>query len=214
MDRSTQILAIRHGETEWNRAKRIQGHTDIALSELGHAQARLLGLALREQAIDAVYTSNLLRAQQTAQAVVAHAHPSCQLRLDPLLRERSFGIFEGLTWEQIAERWPVQSERWRRRDADFGAEGGETLGNFYQRSVAALTRIALNHPGETIAIVTHGGVLDCLYRAAARLSLQAPRSWVLGNAAVNRLLFTPAGFSLVGWHDSGHLEPLEQGSER
>jgi probable phosphoglycerate mutase len=209
LDESTHVLAIRHGETEWNRVKRIQGHTDIALSELGQAQVSALGLALREQTIDAVYSSDLLRARQTAQAVIDHGpQANLPLRLDALLRERSFGVFEGLTWEQIKQRWPDQSERWRTRDAEFGAEGGETLGDFYQRSIAALSRIAAAHPGQTIAIVTHGGVLDCLYRAATRLSLQAPRSWVLGNAAVNRLLYTPSGFNLIGWHDDSHLESL------
>lgn len=209
MDKSTHVLAIRHGETDWNRAKRIQGHTDIGLSELGLGQAHSLGLALREQAVDAVYSSDLLRARQTAQAVLDHGpQVKAPLRLEPLLRERSFGIFEGLTWEQIKARWPDQSERWRSRDADFGAEGGETLGDFYQRSIAALTQIAAAHPGQTIVIVTHGGVLDCLYRAATRLSLQAPRSWVLTNAAVNRLLYTPTGFNLIGWNDGSHLESL------
>jgi probable phosphoglycerate mutase len=214
LDSSTQILAIRHGVTEWNRAKRIQGHTDIALSDLGFAQARLLGEALQEQTIDAIYASDLLRARQTAQAVADSAiHNAMRVRLDPALRERSFGSFEGLTWEEIAARWPDQSERWRKRDAEFGAPGGETLGEFYRRSVAALTRIALQHPGEKIAVLTHGGVLDCLYRAATGLDLQAPRSWVLGNAAVNRLLFTPAGFSLIGWNDGSHLATLDQNSE-
>lgn len=212
LDSPTQVLAIRHGETDWNRDKRIQGHTDIPLSELGRAQARLLGQALGDVSLDALYASDLLRAQETAHAVAAAQarQEELALQLDPQLRERSFGCFEGLTWEQIKARWPSQSEQWRRRDADFGAEGGETLADFYQRSVAALTRIASGHPGQTIAIVTHGGVLDCLYRAATGLSLQAPRSWTLGNAAINRLLYTPAGFSLVGWHDEGHLGSLEQ----
>ncbi|WP_318014124.1 histidine phosphatase family protein [Paucibacter sp. TC2R-5] len=209
LDSSTQILAIRHGETEWNRVKRIQGHTDIALSEIGLAQARLLGLALQEQPIAAIYTSDLQRARQTAKAVADRAsHASLHLRLDAHLRERNFGVFEGLTWEEIAARWPEQSERWRKRDAEFGAQGGETLGEFYRRSIAALTGIALQHPGQTIVVLTHGGVLDCLYRAATGLDLQAPRSWVLGNAAINRLLFTPAGFSLIGWNDASHLVDL------
>lgn len=209
LDTGTHILAIRHGETDWNRSQRIQGHTDIALNDLGLAQARLLGMTLREQAIDAIYVSDLQRTRQTAQAVLDHAQgANLHLRLDPQLRERSFGNFEGLTWKQISERWPEQSERWRRRDAEFGADGGEKLGDFYQRSIAALSAIAAAHPGQTVAVVTHGGVLDCLYRAATRLSLQAPRSWVVGNAALNRLLYTPEGFSLVGWNDDSHLEPL------
>lgn len=211
LDSSTQVLLVRHGETEWNRVKRIQGHTDIELSELGHTQAHLLGEALGGQAIDAVYSSDLLRTQQTARPVLDRAlQAGSQIRLDPRLRERNFGCFEGLTWEQIAERWPAQSERWRRRDAEFGPAGGETLADFYQRSVAALTHIASSHPGETIVVVSHGGVLDCLYRAATHISLQAPRSWVLANAAINRLLFTSAGFGLVGWNDDNHLTPLCQ----
>lgn len=209
LDTCTQVLAIRHGETEWNRAQRIQGHTDIALSELGHAQARKLGFALREQPIDVLYASDLQRAQQTAQAIADQANPGpLPLRVDAALRERSFGSFEGQTWAQIKERWPDQSERWRCRDPLFGPEGGEALADFYQRSVAALTRIASAHPGQTVVLVTHGGVLDCLYRAATRLSLQAPRSWSLDNAAINRLLFTPAGFTVVGWNDGSHLESL------
>ena len=216
LDSPTQVLAIRHGETDWNRDKRIQGHTDIPLSELGHAQARLLGQALGDRSLDALYTSDLLRAQQTAQAVAAAQGGPAKLplRLDPLLRERSFGCFEGLNREQIKARWPSQSEQWCRRDADFGAEGGETLADFYQRSLAALTRIASRHPGQTIAIVTHGGVLDCLYRAATGLSLQAPRTWTLGNAAINRLLYTHSGFGVVGWHDASHLESLLSGWKR
>ena len=98
------------------------------------------------------------------------------------------------------------SERWRRRDPDFGAPGGETLRDFFDRSVATVTRLAAAHPGQTIAVVSHGGVMDALYRAAARVALDAPRSWQLGNASINRLLYTPQGFTLVGWSDTYHLE--------
>ena len=135
------------------------------------------------------------------------------------LRERSFGVFEGLTYQEIQQRWPEQGERWRRRDPDFGAEGGETLRDFYARCVGTATRLAAAHPGQNIALIAHGGVMDCLYRAALGVALDAPRSWQLGNASINRVLYSPQGFTLVGWSDTHHLEggcqdsPLDEGSD-
>jgi len=206
LDRSTRILAIRHGETAWNRETRIQGHLDIPLNEVGLAQARRVGAALQGEAIDMIYTSDLARARQTAEAVAQSS--GAPLRLDVDLRERAFGSFEGRTWGEIAEAWPEQSERWRRRDLEFAADGGETLPVFYARCVGAVERMAAAHPGQTVVIVAHGGVMDCLYRAGSRLPLQAARSWTLGNATINRLLYADEGLSLVGWNDDTHLEGL------
>ncbi|ALT78485.1 histidine phosphatase family protein [Paucibacter sp. KCTC 42545] len=206
LDSSTLVLAVRHGETAWNRAARIQGQLDIPLNEQGLAQAQCLAQALQDEAVDVIYSSDLLRARQTAQAVASLK--GLPLILDARLRERAFGVFEGLTWNEIAQRWPAQSEAWRKREPDFGAEGGETLSDFYQRSVAAMTALAAAHPGQTILVLSHGGVLDCLHRASRRLSLAAPRSWKLGNAAINRLLYSPEGFNVIGWNDDSHLENL------
>ena len=125
-------------------------------------------------------------------------------------------MFQGYTYADIDRRWPVEAARWRHHDPDFAPEGGETLREFSARAVAACGRIAAGQAGRSIAIVTHGGVLDCLYRAAAGVGLDAPRSWELGNAAINRLLYTPRGFTLVGWSDTAHLEgetTLDDGSE-
>ena len=201
---ATRVLAIRHGETAWNVETRIQGQLDVPLNDTGRWQAHRLALAVSEEGIAALYASDLLRAFQTAQAVAAGCGQP--IVTDPGLRERGFGIFEGLTYAEIQQRYPEMSERWRRRDPDFGAPGGETLRDFYDRSVATVTRLAAAHPGQTIAVVSHGGVMDALYRAATRLALDAPRSWQLGNASINRLLYTPQGFTLVGWSDTYHLE--------
>jgi 2,3-bisphosphoglycerate-dependent phosphoglycerate mutase len=200
----TRVLAIRHGETAWNVDGRIQGQLNIPLNHTGRWQAHRLALALAEESLDAVYSSDLLRALETAQAVSAGS--GCSIVTDVGLRERGFGEFEGLTFKEIEQRWPEQSERWRKRDPLFGPERGETLADFFDRSVSTVTRLASAHPGQTIAVVAHGGVLDCLYRAATRQGLQAPRSWQLGNASINRLLYTPQGFTLVGWSDTWHLE--------
>ncbi|CAG1016668.1 putative phosphoglycerate mutase [Burkholderiaceae bacterium] len=210
----TRIIAIRHGETAWNVDTRIQGQLDIPLNERGRWQARRLAGAVADEGFAAVYSSDLARAVETAQAVAQGS--GREIVTDRGLRERHFGEFEGFTWREIEARWPAESERWRKRDLDFAPAGGETLRQFYERSVAAASRLAAAHPGETIAFVAHGGVMDCLYRAASRIDLQAPRSWQLGNASINRLLFTPEGFMLVGWSDSAHLdvESLDESADR
>jgi probable phosphoglycerate mutase len=122
------------------------------------------------------------------------------------LRERCFGRFEGHTWADLESRWPEDALAWRKRVPDFAPPGGESLVQLQVRVVAAVTELAARHPGEQVLMVAHGGVLDILYRAATRLELQAPRSWELTNTAINRLLWTPEGLSLVGWADTHHLQ--------
>lgn len=202
---STRVLAIRHGETAWNVDTRMQGQLDIPLNDHGRWQARCVAEALAGEDVTAIYSSDLLRALDTARAI-ALPH-ELEVRIDSGLRERAFGHFEGLTYLEIAERWPLEGERWRRRDPEFAPrDGGESLRDFFERCVNACRRIAAAHAGHTIVIVAHGGVMDCLYRAAAHIELQASRSWVLGNASINRLLHSEAGFSLIGWNDHMHLE--------
>lgn len=200
----TRILAIRHGETAWNVDTRIQGQLDIPLNDTGRWQAGRLAQALADEPLHAIYASDLGRAHETALALAQVV--GLPVRLDPGLRERRFGIFEGRTFREIEAGWPEDSERWRKRDPHFGPEGGETLTAFYERCIATATRLAQAHAGQGIALVAHGGVLDCLYRAGARVGLQAPRTWQLHNAGINRLLYTPEGFTLVGWGDTLHLE--------
>ncbi|WP_414654561.1 histidine phosphatase family protein [Ideonella sp.] len=203
MDDVTRILAVRHGETAWNVDSRLQGQTDISLNAVGQEQARRLAEALAGEDLDAIVCSDLVRARDTAQAVADRT--GLALNTDAGLRERHFGIFQGHTYAEVERLWPEESARWRRREPDFGAEGGETLQGFYDRCVATASRLAEAHPGRTLLLVTHGGVLDCLYRAASRVELNAPRTWELANTGVNRLLYTPQGFTLVGWGDTQHL---------
>lgn len=201
---ATRVIAVRHGETDWNRNGRVQGQLDVPLNATGHWQVHRLALALADERIAAIYSSDLARAQQTAMAVARGT--GAAIECDAGLRERGFGVFEGMRYAEVGERWPELNERWRRRDPTFGAPGGETLTALFERSIAAVSKLALRHPGQTIAVVSHGGVMDCLYRAAARLALDAPRSWQLGNASINRLLHTPQGYTLIGWSDDFHLD--------
>ncbi|MGH8820848.1 MAG: histidine phosphatase family protein [Rhodoferax sp.] len=200
---ATRILAIRHGETAWNVDTRIQGQLDIPLNDTGRWQARRMAQALAHEPIRAIYASDLLRARETALALAATT--DLPVLSEQGLREREFGRFEGKTFAEIASLWPEQSLRWRKRDPDFAPEGGESLRQFRQRVTHTALALAERHTGELIALVSHGGVMDVLYRAATRQDLQAPRTWALGNAAINRLLWTPQGFTLVGWSDTNHL---------
>ena len=200
---ATRILAIRHGETLWNVDSRIQGHLDIGLNDTGRWQAERLGLALKDESIAAIYASDLSRAHDTALAVSRHT--GVPVQAEPGLRERSFGEFEGRTFAEIETELPAQAQRWRQRDPAFAPAGGESLLMLEARVLSVAARLAAQHPGEQIALFAHGGVMDILYRAATRLDLQAARTWALGNTAVNRLLWSPEGFSLVGWADVQHL---------
>lgn len=205
---ATRILAVRHGETAWNRITRIQGHTDIELNDHGRWQAGRLAEALRDEPLAAVYASDLKRARETAEAV-AHAR-DLPVHIHMGLRERGFGRFEGHTWDELELRFPAETLAWRKRMPDFAPPGGETLLQLRERVLHAVNDLAARHPGEQVLMVVHGGVLDVLYRAATRLELQAPRSWALPNTAVNRLLWSPQGLSLVGWGDTSHLDALGQ----
>jgi 2,3-bisphosphoglycerate-dependent phosphoglycerate mutase len=200
---STRLILLRHGQTAWNAEQRIQGQLDIGLNDIGRAQARELGQALADEPLAAVYSSDLLRALHTAQAV-AHASGT-PLHTDPRLRERHFGRFEGLRYTEIEARWPEDALRWRRREPDFRPGGGESLLDFGARCVGVASELAARHAGEAIALVAHGGVLDALYRAAVGLTADAPRTWQLDNASINRLLWHGSGFVLVGWNDDAHL---------
>jgi len=204
----TDILLIRHGETAWNRMRRMQGHIDIGLNDEGQRQARSLARALQSERPAAIYASDLQRARDTAQAVAdMHQLP---VHVDSALRERCYGAFEGLMYDEISLQHPEAFALWQSRDpqARFpaGEREAETLEEFHQRSVDVVTRIAQQHPDQRIVIVTHGGVLDCLYRAAHDLSITSPRDFAILNAAINRLQWDGNQFRVQQWADATHLE--------
>ena len=200
----TRVFVLRHGRTAWNAEQRLQGQLDVALDATGRWQAAQLAQALAGEALAAIYSSDLQRARDTAQALASVT--GLPLATDGALRERGFGRLEGLSYADIEARWPEDALRWRLREPDFDLGGGESLRAFYARCVAAVTRLAAPHAGQAIAVFAHGGVLDSLYRAATGVELDAARSWQLGNATINRLLYTGERFVLVGWDDHAHLD--------
>ena len=152
----TVILLTRHGETDWNRDRRVQGHSDIPLNDTGRAQARELGKRLRSERFDAVYASDLSRAKETAEIVAAGAGLAVRELVG--LRERHFGTWEGLTDEVIRARFPES------RTGPWG--DGETIEVMSARFVAALQAIAAEHPGGTVLVATHGGPIRAALRAS------------------------------------------------
>lgn len=202
--RTTLLIALRHGETAWNAEQRIQGQLDTPLNETGRWQAERLGQALADADVQAIYSSDLQRARDTAAPLAQRM--GLPVQTDPALRERHFGQWQGSRYPELEQQYPEQTLAWRRRDPDFGPPGGETLAAFHERALAAYTRLAQAHAGQTVAVFAHGGLLDSLYRAATGQALQAPRSWLCANARINRLLYTGEAFTLVGWNDDTHLQ--------
>ena len=150
----TTILFVRHGETDWNLERRVQGHTDRPLNETGRAQARALAAELSDERLTAVYSSDLVRAHETA-AIVAEPH-GLEVTVLPDLRERDFGTWEGLTDDEIRNRFP---------QASTGHWGdAETPAEMTRRVVDALERIAAAHPGGRVLVVAHGGPARALLR--------------------------------------------------
>lgn len=205
---ATRIIAIRHGETDWNVQTRIQGHMDIDLNEKGRWQASRLASSLAHEDLSQVYCSDLSRAKVTAQSFALSL--DIPVQEDRELRERHFGIFEGLTWRELEETHPDEARQWKSRDPHWVPPQGESLEMLRLRVVTSIHRLAAKHLGEQIAIVTHGGVLDILYRVATHQFDQSPRTWSLGNTFINRLLWSNEGLHLVGWGDNAHLEHAPQ----
>jgi probable phosphoglycerate mutase len=202
---ATRIIAVRHGETSWNVDARIQGQIDIQLNDAGRWQARRVGHALSSEQLAAVYSSDLARAHETARAISDAA--GIQVVAHPGLRERRFGMFEGRTFDEIHQIWPDHAHNWRKRIPEWEPpEGGESLLQLRERVTRTMSDLASRHAGEQIAVVAHGGVLDTLYRVATGQEVNSPRTWQLPNGAINRLLWTPQGFTLVGWSDTQHLD--------
>ena len=222
MQVATRIIAVRHGETDWNVDTRIQGQMDVDLNARGRWQAAQAARALADEVFDAIYASDLSRARDTALAIAAGSNAGSNARFSeqsparpPVqvhtgLRERAFGKFEGHTYATIESLWPEEARLWRIREPHFApSDGGESPVQILERVATTVNSLAERHLGQQILLVTHGGVLDALYRLATRQTVNAPRTWQLGNAAINRLLWTPEGLTLVGWADTQHLEGEE-----
>lgn len=199
----TSILLIRHGETAWNRSGRVQGWRDSPLSDVGAAQAQALAARLAGDRIDRLISSDLGRARETAAPIAGRLGIS--IELDPGLRERNYGIFEGQTYGEIERDDPVAYGFLARRDPAYAIPQGESGEAFGIRVIGALERLATAHAGSHLAVVTHGGVLGVLYRHATQLASDAHRDYALANASVNLVRFGSGRWVIERWGDVAHL---------
>ena len=199
----TELIVVRHGVTDWNREKRLQGHTDIALNQEGREQAARVARALERENFDVFYSSDLSRALETAQTIASrHAQP---VLARPELRERHYGVFEGVPQHELPQRFPQAYANLKARDPHADLPGGESLHDFYQRISTYVQLLAQQHPGQRLFISTHGGVLDCIYRLCTAIPLSAPRAWELPNTGINRVRNEGNEFKLMVWADTQHL---------
>ncbi len=203
MSSTTEFIVVRHGETAWNAEGRIQGHLDSPLNEEGLAQALLVGDRLAREPFSHLYSSDLGRALQTVQPIADHSNRS--VLTDGRLRERNLGVFQGLTGAECERRFPEHYARFRARDPDHVIPGGESARQVYERVSAAFTALAREHAGARLVVVTHGGVLDALYRFVQGVPLERPRDFPIFNASLNAVRCTDTHWSIERWGDISHL---------
>lgn len=200
----TRICLVRHGETAWNAEKRIQGQTDIALDQTGLAQAAAAARWLSRQPVAALYSSDLLRAKQTA-ACIADAL-NLPLSLLPAVRERRYGVFEGMTYDEARIRYPEDYHAFEVRDPDYAFPGGgESLKQLHVRVTGQLQRLAADHAGQLVVLVTHGGVLDIVNRFVRGNPLELARDFLIPNAGINWLSVRGGRWTLDSWGETAHL---------
>jgi probable phosphoglycerate mutase len=199
----TELLFIRHGETDWNRQQRFQGQIDVPLNATGQAQAGRMAARLAADRHDALFSSDLLRARATA-APLAAAWGRAVVPLAGF-REQNFGVLEGLDVPTIQARHPELWQRWLEHRAGYALPGGESLQQFHTRVMAAVRELVASSPGQRLAVVTHGGVLDMLWRSAHGLPLDGQRACDIPNTGLNRLRWVDGELQVQTWADAGHL---------
>ena len=198
---STEVVLVRHGETAWNAEGRIQGHLDIPLNDIGLAQADAVGRHLGPRSFHAIYSSDLVRAYRTA-TPVAQRQPIART---PRLRERHLGVLQGLTTAEAERDQPHACRIWREREINAALPGGESLAQFHSRVVLFIEEVCRAQPAGRLLLVTHGGVLDAVYRHASGMPLDAARDFPILNASVNVIRVAPDGWSIEYWGDVSHL---------
>jgi probable phosphoglycerate mutase len=201
----TNVIIVRHGQTEWNIAGIRQGHLDSRLTEKGLTQAKALAQRLGRERFTALYSSDLGRAVQTAMAI---ADVTChEIVTDARLRERHLGIFQGLTADEIMAKYPEERRQFRTLGPDYVIPGGESMRQQVERNVEYLNELARKHRGEQIVVVTHGGVVSGFFRHTLAIPLDAPRRFEFVNAGLNLFAREEENWILLTWGDVSHLAP-------
>jgi probable phosphoglycerate mutase len=203
---ATELVVVRHGETEWNATGKQQGHLDSPLTDTGLRQAEAIADALAARSFDLLYSSDLGRAYHTAERIAAKT--GHEIITEPRLRERHLGVFQGLTMAEVAEKLPEAYAGFTSGDPCYVIPGGESERQRYERIVGCVDGIAARHEGRRVVIVTHGGALTSLFRRAMGLPLGAPRTFSLFNASINTFHVTDGRWKLGTWGDTSHLKGI------
>lgn len=204
----TRFCLVRHGETDWNAERRLQGHTDIDLNARGFAQAEQMARAIKRinLAFDVLFTSDLQRAAKTAKAIEQLFSTSAITNAG--LRERHLGALQGLTTDEAPQ---LEPDLWRShlsRNVTEELRGGESIQQFADRINTALEKIRKQYLGKTVLLVSHGGALDMMYRIASNQPLDAEKAVAVPNASLNWISHDGQSWKVDGWADTSHLENL------
>lgn len=204
----TRFCLVRHGETDWNAQRRLQGHTDIDLNTKGQAQAKQMALALKNINLqfDVLYTSDLQRAAKTAQAIEALFKTSAISNAS--LRERHLGALQGLTTDEAPLHEPDLWASHLSRNINENLRDGESILQFANRIQSALEQIRAQHSGKTILLVSHGGSLDMMYRIASNQALDAEKAVAVPNASLNWISHDGLAWKVDSWADTSHLDAI------
>jgi len=185
--KETEIILIRHGETEWNSQKRMQGHSNSDLSEVGMGQIQALGELMKNVSFDHIYSSDSLRTRQTAEAITQYSGHT--LQFDQRIREKNLGVFEGLTSTEAKERHPEIYRLFKTAGANYVIDEGESTQQLLERALEFIEEIRLRHPKERVVMVTHGGVVRVLMKHALGLSIDAPTRFIIKNTGIFGLIW-------------------------
>jgi len=201
----TRFCLVRHGETDWNAERRLQGQLDIPLNQQGQQQASQLAAAIAQAGhrFDALYSSPLQRAFATAQPLASVLQ--LPVRTAPALMERHFGAMQGARLDEAAHTHPEAWAAYSARTLQHDLYGGESIQTFAERIHQAVDQLAQQHRGQRILLVAHGGVLDMIYRLASGQSLQGQRMVVVPNASLNWLSYDGQQWQVDHWADTRHL---------
>ena len=208
--KQTTILAIRHGETKWNAEERFQGHGDSSLTDTGRNQIMALGLRLRKIHFDTLISSDLGRAQETASIIADYTGHTVET--DSRIRERNYGVLEGLTVPEIKAKHSEILEKLDENDPDYRVPKGESHRQHYERNASFIDDLLLRRAGTNIALVIHGGVLDSIFRYVAGLPLDHPRCFTTNNASLSLIthgtFYGTTRWVIETWNDIGHLNGI------
>lgn len=202
----TRVVLVRHGQTDWNRDQIFRGRVDVPLNETGRAEARKIGEALRGIPLDAVYSSPLSRAVETARAILVHH--SLELRTDPGLMDIDYGRWQGVALNEVKRMYPDLYRAWSETPESVQMPGGESLEDVRRRTMEALKRICRTHPGGTVLIVAHRVVNKVLLCAV--MGLDNRHFWAIkqDNCALNVFDYGNGSYVLHLLNDTCHLKSV------